>query len=559
MDRRIAMVGVVSAAFVASCAPAVSVGPSGTEAEASHTAPPSATPAASPNPFGGWTPSSVAVLGAPSAVVLGDYVPERLEAVASRFLLFGQDGQGRSLLVEGTADGRAWTRLDTAPLGQWIGDVAAGPRGAILSIDDPTSGQLVSLWYSADGLTWGQVDVPSDLGAATGEHLVAGPGGFAITAELGASGSESGSDIPAVWTSTNGHDWGDVTDLRGVDVASVAPLAGAFVASGAGDPPVLEISTDGQTFRSDPGAATSPLTGQVLLEQAVGSNLVVVDRPDAGLRVSIGSVGDSGLTWTTLPADAFAGREAIAAASRGSGIELLGYDGSAYTPVGWSSADGRSFVETDLGATTFGGGVSRLVAASGDGLAALGWQADPSGRVVRAMWTSVDGATWSPAPTDLFGAIGPVPSAVACPASPTTADALMRLDPIEWPACYGRKEIEISGYANDCGGCGGTTPYVGTPSWLIDPLGFRAFWLAPSVVQTATGGLGIGVQIDPRHPVAVPPVGSHVRLVGHFDDAAAQTCRVVPSVGSGAELMPPVIAVTQCREDFVLTGVTFLR
>jgi hypothetical protein len=135
----------------------------------------------------------------------------------------------------------------------------------------------------------------------------------------------------------------------------------------------------------------------------------------------------------------------------------------------------------------------------------------------------------------------------------------MGLDAIEWPACYSGRTISVAGYIAGCGECGGTTPYVSSPSWLINAVGFFKFWLAPQLVPPGGGPEGFGIQVDPAHPISVPKVGTHVRLTGHFDDAASPTCRTLPEPGSGVLLMPPSIAILRCRESFVATSVVILK
>jgi hypothetical protein len=125
------------------------------------------------------------------------------------------------------------------------------------------------------------------------------------------------------------------------------------------------------------------------------------------------------------------------------------------------------------------------------------------------------------------------------------------------PFCFGNQAITVTGYVVDCGGCGGTSDEVATPSWLINNIGFSKFWLSPS----ASGNIdnGVGVDVDPAHPIKLPAFGTRVRLTGHYADPAASTCRLYPGPGSGAELPPPAQAILKCREQFVATGITILR
>jgi hypothetical protein len=51
----------------------------------------------------------------------------------------------------------------------------------------------------------------------------------------------------------------------------------------------------------------------------------------------------------------------------------------------------------------------------------------------------------------------------------------------------------------------------------------------------------------------VPPVGTAVSVIGHFDDPAAATCMIKDAPGT--EPMPPEQVVLSCRTFFVVTDV----
>jgi hypothetical protein len=125
--------------------------------------------------------------------------------------------------------------------------------------------------------------------------------------------------------------------------------------------------------------------------------------------------------------------------------------------------------------------------------------------------------------------------------------------------CFGHDALTIEGFVTGCGGCGGTSAVAGSPSWLLDPLGYSAFWLAGAVVPASTGGGGFGVWIDPAHPIAIPAAGTHVFLTGHFDDPAAATCQLVPLVRLSVPLPNPGDAVATCRRSFVASKIRAVK
>ena len=557
MDRRIGTAAAVVALIVTGCGlGTASPAPSQSIATVAPTTATTPTPAASATSVPGWTPGATVTLGATSTAPLGDFVATRIASTPAGFALIGQDGSQAPFFLSGSADGGSWSRLDATAFGGYINDLAAGPRGAVLAARD-TSGDTGHLWFSTDGLTWGRIDQPAGLTKVAVVALSAGGAGFALAGDDG-----SGDDAtPTVWTSSNGHDWQEAIPLRGSGIAQVIVLDDGFVAIESPDSgPGLEVSADGTTWRAVPATDLGPIDLDAELAASVGSTVVVIRGAgaDGGIDAWAGTMDPvAGTIAWQQAADAGFGRADFVSLTGGAaGATLLGYDRTSFEPVTWTTSDGLTWTRHDLAPGALGGGASALLATSGTTTVSLGWTSDAEDRVLRALWRSDDGAAWMPVESGLFGRLDPL-SRSQCPAvPPATARQLVAVAGVLAPFCFGDQRLTVTGYVVDCGGCGGTSPMNASPSWLIDPLGYSRFWLSPTA--SGNSGTGVGVDVDPAHPIRIPADRTKVRLMGHFDDPAAATCRLTPSAGNGAELPPPAVAILQCREKFVATGVTVL-
>jgi len=114
-------------------------------------------------------------------------------------------------------------------------------------------------------------------------------------------------------------------------------------------------------------------------------------------------------------------------------------------------------------------------------------------------------------------------------------------------ACLGSGPVTIEG-TYGCGGCGGFAAGTFQPPWLADPI---------NGVYTlrAKPGQGIG-QIDmhkqPDAGIELPAEGAILRVMGHFDDAAASTCFIAPLEGEVSVPADERATLLYCRERFVI-------
>jgi hypothetical protein len=154
------------------------------------------------------------------------------------------------------------------------------------------------------------------------------------------------------------------------------------------------------------------------------------------------------------------------------------------------------------------------------------------------------------------GETSPSPSIVA--PSPTTSPAadcvnppiditslINMADPV---ACYGNADLTLD--AEVVAGIGGC-PIVVEPTWLSCPQ-----TLLMLVGETRkVGASTLSVAIDPASGVSVGAPNKNVRVTGHFDDPAAQTCRETERLEVGGTPAPAKLTIEGCRRTFVVTQV----
>ncbi len=130
---------------------------------------------------------------------------------------------------------------------------------------------------------------------------------------------------------------------------------------------------------------------------------------------------------------------------------------------------------------------------------------------------------------------------VSCPSSPMSAEALAAVPAFEALHCYGRSEIQVTGIVDLAQG-EYDGPYRFSPDWLAHPF-------TPAVLRG-----GIAFHPLPEASLEVPEQDAELRVRGHFEDAAATTCRISAAPEAGdVELPQPARAVLDCRATFVWT------
>jgi hypothetical protein len=314
-------------------------------------------------------------------------------------------------------DGVEWTRVPrNAFTGQGVGginDVAEGESGLV------AVGQLgcaATVWVSEDGLSWSHVPYDESvfagsLGTGAGgacssiNRVVAGPSGFVA---LG-GGFESGESIsisPRLWTSPDGVSWTPLTQEeaglgdRFLQITHLVSGGAGWVAFGGSCSETPQEALE--LFESEESLPTCPVA---IWTSSDGANWEKVPHDeevfgDTGTRIRSVTQGPNGL---------------IAAGTTVDGVTI------------WSSADGRIWKRTPLSGSAFGADLPDFLVGDSQGLVAVGvfdqkcvpieteeqaalathWGCElqngsPGIHQSEAqVWTSLDGATWTPSPSDV--------------------------------------------------------------------------------------------------------------------------------------------------------------
>lgn len=168
--------------------------------------------------------------------------------------------------------------------------------------------------------------------------------------------------------------------------------------------------------------------------------------------------------------------------------------------------------------------------------------------------TATPGPTATPSPT-----VGPGPTITGeCP-PPPAVEVLGGWTPA-WPprllaACFGNREIEVTGYLAPAWGIGGLGNGV-VPSWLGEWSGLPSvLWLRPHPADGCPAPEDcMWMFLFAPAPASLPMTSDRwVTLTGHFNDPVALTCR---ATGSGPDAVKTnAEAVDLCREHFVVTQI----
>lgn len=137
------------------------------------------------------------------------------------------------------------------------------------------------------------------------------------------------------------------------------------------------------------------------------------------------------------------------------------------------------------------------------------------------------------------------PLGARCPDVKDLANIAGMLDS-ERISCFGSDPLVVDGpFSAD--GCGGEAPGSYEPGWLAFPLE------CSRLDQTTEGALSLYLHFPPGSPT-LPAEGAHVRVLGHFSDDRASTCRitVLASDGSLTRKIANSAAEQWCQGKFVV-------
>lgn len=275
------------------------------------------------------------------------------------------------------------------------------------------------VWTSTDGVSWSLVPHNESVFGGEGRqwmHSVAqgGPGLVAV-------GSDD--DTAAVWTSPDGMTWSRVP----YDEAAFGESGSRMMSVTAGGPGLVAVGTDDRRGAAVWTSVDGRTWSRIPHDDAVfggESDVFMMDVTAAGPGlVAVGGEGDlaaiwaspDGITWSRVPLDDdLSGVKSswmVSVTAGGPGVVAVGTVTEVSNPQAavWTSVDGITWSRVKHDDAIFGEdgwNEMRSVVAADDGLVAVGFVSDASqDGSDAAVWTSVDGITWSRVPHDeaVFG------------------------------------------------------------------------------------------------------------------------------------------------------------
>jgi len=254
----------------------------------------------------------------------------------------------------GDATGTTWVTAGTTAANERFFAIAGGSGGFVADTLRPV------IRFSADGITWEEVDLSEMTGAWTPERLLSGTGGWALV----------GLDIDhraMILTSPDGQEWtkGAFPDVLSRSLASVAVGAGSYLAWTAA--PFADSTAE--LWWSDNAASWQRVDPAVFAD---------------GLPDSIVGHGRGYVAWSGD----------------------LALDGGAPYPI-YTSGDGVTWRETQLEidpdlAAVVTSWEPALAQTVGDRWIILGIGHGPEIEPTTLVWTSADGVSWQAQPTPTF-------------------------------------------------------------------------------------------------------------------------------------------------------------
>lgn len=416
--------------------------------------------------------------------------------------------------------------------------------GAIVNVDFSSK---PALWSSQDGLRWMPLAAPTGIFEAG--HLVAVGDLLYLAATVKTGESEV---APSVWMSRDARTWTSAPSVA----AGGAEISGAAVGPAG---PILV----GTMHESDGGravawhSATGGLAKVTMSESWVTSSAVDSIASTASGYVAIGdqvtgSGEDLGVAiWHSV--DGVTWIESHAGIPDDAALGPLAEDGRTFVLAGVADGHQRMWTSVDGHVWTAGPDLARLdsrgtltidaMVAGGGEIVAVG-SADGALAAVGAVLvaTSPDAtiAEWT----------GDAVPPRACPTGRIDIVAIVARPNSDRLRCFGSRTLRLRAWVAGPTDLGGVSAYKGIPEWLNDPLSYGTFLQAVDApfgrANVLVGHLRPGVRFS--------RVNTWASVTGHFDDPAADTCRLIAYEAS-TEPVPMARAISHCRSEFVITAI----
>lgn len=461
-----------------------------------------------------------------------------------QFLFGGWDTTTSSYILAFTDHGNRWQRTDP-PSGTEYVRAAHGPHGWIaLTVGALVTGPRVWVWQSDNGTGWSSLGDLSSLIPDDGlsEIDLAGSSRGYVMTPFHAGGGRA----PArVLFSPDGVTWSEQATPIGPDRVAASAIGFYAYSTNHSERPIAGFSSDGVHWS---GVDTSEMSRLVGVAGA-GDGFVALDRLGDLVRAWSGRLEQGRLAWRRDASAemAFAGA-VVTSLSGGATAIATGWARDTEAPLWWNLGP-AGWQRHELPASF--GGLPRVAGASNAGYVVVG---TGSGRLRQnpIMWASGASMTLLPERRPF---LAPSASADRATCSQYSGDLLdiMMNSGLAYATCRGDASIAFRAYVVLCQGCGPVTPaQPNEATWLAQPDPRHTLRLAP----IHTGDLGsLEAVLAPGMEVRSAWANQWVDVVGHFDDPAADSCRIAPSVFDEAGYPGREEIVRECRARFVLTQV----
>jgi hypothetical protein len=460
--------------------------------------------------------------------------------------IWDADGYGYGLGV--MSGGNAWHRTDP-PRGTAFVRAAFGPLGWIaFAVSGQANGPHVWLWQSNDGLGWSSLGDASGLFSANQLApiaVVGSPLGYVMTSSFD---DEAGAHH--VWFSADGLTWSERSVPLAAPALATTDIGFYAYTTNLSQRRVAAFSPNGEDWSE---VDTTNL-GQLVGVAGARDHFVALERVGS-ITYSWTARGEGGeLVWRRGSGSEPAFGDAVVTALSGDQVPIaVGWERSTEAALWWSYDDAgwhRHRLPSSFAGLPWVAASSRagfVVVGSGGG--ALGrdpvvWASGPNGDLQKEgkPFLATDG-TFDPE---------------VCAAYSGDLLDMLANQGIGYAECRGSEPFTVRGYVLPCEGCeeDGARPPIADARWLADPAEERMLRLSPVVtddMQWLEAVLAPGVAPNARwsrHWVVV---------TGHYDDPAADSCRLPPAAADEPFYQGRAEVVARCRSRFVVTEVRIER
>ena len=456
-----------------------------------------------------------------------------------------------------SSDGNTWRLSDFS----WDGvdSVVWGPAGwlAIRTAYGPGT-PSIEIARSADGLHWTDVGIMADALTINANvyWLVGSARGYLLE-----TGSGRGS-TPAttVWVSQDGRDWMSVIPSHASPSSPNAAQQVIALPSGFYRPGQSEnanggsFSPDGEHWSVVPGGPV----GEGAQVAQLGDRLIGLarDTTDGSARIYVGTVTADGFQWDDPGGRHFGalstGIGPPVLASDGHTAVILSYDWSNELVNQWTSHDGLIWAPSTLAGDPFGTAQPQI-AGGQRGIVLVGSRTTLRGPNP-IFWHRAATGAWRPESRPLMRVVADLPPS-GCPRPPRTVLEFMISDASSLVTCIGHRSFTFDGWSVAGSVSYDQGPGIYSPTWLAAP-STNQIQLSPINLDLSS----VSVVLDPRLGSVPDPSWRPARLsiTGHFDDAAAATCRWLPDKDGQSWYASPQDVINMCRFRFVVTGIKLL-